>query len=863
MQAHLLEPKEVLDRLKTSSTGLTVAEAEERLKIHGPNLLNERKRTPAWLMFLGQFGDFIILVLIGAAIVSGVLGDLTDTIIILAIVFLNSLVGFIQEYNADRAMEALKKMAVLKTQVLRGGEQREVDASSLVPGDIVSLETGSSVPADLRLIETHSLQLDESTLTGESIPVVKEREALTDGALSLGDRINLAFKGTTVSYGHGLGVVIATGMNTELGRIANLLQDDESDTPLKQRMRHFGKNLSWIILLICLLLFGVGILRGEGLIPMLMLSISLAVAAIPEALPALITIALANGARKMVRRNALIRKLPAVETLGSVSFICTDKTGTLTLNQMKVTRVSDLSTEWIGGNKALDLTMALNHDVVLDPDGGYLGDPTEAALLESFLSVHGNDQYRQLRDTYPRVAEIPFDSDRKCMTTLHSFDGRFLVLTKGALESLLPLMDKSEDVRSLAAIAEEWSSEGERVLAFGYRFLDQIPEDFSWPLIERELKIAGLAAMIDPPRKDVAKAIELCELAGIRTVMITGDHVRTAEAIARKIGILKNGLRALTGQELSKMSQEEFDHEIEKIAVYARVSPEQKLRIIRTLQANGHFAAMTGDGVNDAPSLKAANIGVAMGINGTDVSKEASDMILLDDRFGTIVGAVEEGRKIYENIRKFIKYIMTCNSAEIWTLVLAPLAGMPIPLLPVHILWINLVTDGLPGLALADEKAEADIMQRPPRPSNESLFAGGVAYHIVWVGLLMAGLTLGTQAWCLYHKLENWQSIVFTVLAFTQLAHALSIRGERSYLFRQGILSNPKLIAAILLTFCLQLAVVYHPLMNQWFKTQPLSWEQLLACVGVAAVLFHAVEFEKWIKKMILIKKKKQTENHA
>lgn len=863
MQAHLLEPKVVLDRLKTSSTGLTVAEAEERLKIHGPNLLNERKRTPAWLMFLSQFGDFIILVLIGAAIVSGVLGDLTDTIIILAIVFLNSLVGFIQEYNADRAMEALKKMAVLKTQVLRGGEQREVDASSLVPGDIVSLETGGSVPADLRLIETHSLQLDESTLTGESIPVVKEREALTDAELPLGDRINLAFKGTTVSYGRGLGVVIATGMNTELGRIANLLQDDESDTPLKQRMRHFGKNLSWIILLICLLLFGVGILRGEGLIPMLMLSISLAVAAIPEALPALITIALANGARKMVRRNALIRKLPAVETLGSVSFICTDKTGTLTLNQMKVTRVSDFSTKWIGANKALDLTMALNHDVVLDPDGRYMGDPTEAALLESFLSVHGNDQYRQLRDTYPRVAEIPFDSDRKCMTTLHSFDGRFLVLTKGALESLLPLMDKSEDVRSLAAVAEEWSSEGERVLAFGYRFLDQLPEDFSWPLIEKELKIAGLAAMIDPPREDVAKAIELCELAGIRTVMITGDHVRTAEAIARKIGILKNGLRALTGQELSKMSQEEFDHEIEKIAVYARVSPEQKLRIIRTLQAKGHFAAMTGDGVNDAPSLKAANIGVAMGINGTDVSKEASDMILLDDRFGTIVGAVEEGRKIYENIRKFIKYIMTCNSAEIWTLVLAPLAGMPIPLLPVHILWINLVTDGLPGLALADEKAEADIMQRPPRPSNESLFAGGVAYHIVWVGLLMAGLTLGTQAWCLYHKLENWQSIVFTVLAFTQLAHALSIRGERSYLFRQGILSNPKLIAAILLTFCLQLAVVYHPLMNQWFKTQPLSWEQLLACVGVAAVLFHAVEFEKWIKKMILIKKKKQTENHA
>lgn len=863
MHVHQLESKEVLNQLKTGVQGLSSVEAHERLLIHGPNLLKEKKGTPAWLMFLSQFGDFIILVLIGAAVISGILGDLTDTIIILAIVMINSIVGFLQEYHADRALKALKKMAVLKTQVLRDGELQEADASVLVPGDVVNLETGVTVPADLRLLEVHSLQMDESTLTGESTPVTKIQDALYAEDLPLGDRLNMAFKGTSVAHGRGLGVVVATGMKTELGKIANMLQGDETETPLKQRMKQFGKNLSWIILLICFMLFGLGMLRGEGLIPMLMLSISLAVAAIPEALPALITIALANGARKMVRKNALVRKLPAVETLGSVSFICTDKTGTLTLNQMKVTRVQDFSSEWLENHKALDLIMALNHDVVLDPEGKLLGDPTEKALLESYLSVHGHESYRRIREAYPRVAEIPFDSDRKCMTTIHNFKDRFLILTKGALESLLPHMDQIEDVRLWVTVADAWATEGERVLAFGYRFMDRIPENFTWDIIETDLKIAGLAAMIDPPREDVTEAVERCSKAGIHTVMITGDHIRTAEAIARKIGILKNNLQALSGQELSKISQEEFEREVENIAVYARVSPEQKLRIIRTLQAKGHFAAMTGDGVNDAPSLKAANIGIAMGINGTDVSKEASDMILLDDRFGTIVSAVKEGRKIYENIRKFIKYIMTCNSAEIWTLFLAPLAGLPIPLLPVHILWINLVTDGLPGLALADEKAEADIMQRPPRPAQESLFAGGVGYHIIWVGILMAGLTLGTHAWCIHHKVENWQTMVFTVLAFTQLAHALSIRTERSFLFKQGIFTNWKLISALILTFALQMAVIYHPVMNEWFKTRPLSWEQLLSCVGVAGILFHAVEFEKWIKKLISQRKLKTHIHHA
>ncbi|MBK9270403.1 MAG: cation-translocating P-type ATPase [Saprospiraceae bacterium] len=852
MQPYRLNQNEVLEQFETSANGLTDAEAEERLSRQGPNKIEAHKKSPILWMFFRQFADFIILVLIVAAVMSGWIGDLADALIILIIVVLNATVGFVQEYKADRALEALKKMAVLHSKVIRNGEVKDLLSESLVTGDLVLLESGNSVPADLRLLEAHGLKLDESSLTGESVGVDKIAEQILEEHVELGDMRNLAYKGTTVTNGRAKGVVIATGMNTELGRIASMLQLKESDTPLKIRMKEFGKKLSFFIILICFLIFLVGILRGENLVAMLLISISLAVAAIPEALPALITVSLANGARRMVRKNALIRKLPAVETLGSVSIICTDKTGTLTLNKMKVLHHHIQDGAELENIPLLWLGVSLNQDVQIDANGQMMGDSTELAMVTEFIQQFGLEKHQQLRATFPRSLEIPFDSERKLMTTIHRANEKYLVVCKGAIEAIIQQSSIRPELSSeLQKIADAWASTGHRVIAFAYKMIDALPDDKNKTSLESNLIPCGLLAMMDPPRPEVLNAIDECKKAGVKTIMITGDHLLTANAIAHHIGLVNERSRSVSGKELSAMTEEEFMETVEKISVYARVSPEQKLKIIRTLQKKGHFVAMTGDGVNDAPSLKAADIGVAMGISGTDVSKESADMVLLDDRFGTIVSAIKEGRRIYDNIRKFVRYIMTCNSAEIWTLFLAPFVGLPIPLLPVHILWINLVTDGLPGLALAGERAEKDIMSRPPRPATESLFAQGIGLHIVWVGILMAGLTLGVQAWSVHQKMENWQTMVFTVLAFLQLAHALSIRGERTYLFKQGIFTNKWMIIAILFTFLLQLMVIYHPFMNRIFKTQPLDLNQLLICIGVAAVLFHAVEIEKWIKYLI------------
>lgn len=837
-----------LELLKTELGGLPTPEVVNRQNLYGPNELVQKKPKPPWLMFLLQFKDFMILILMVAAIISGIVGETTDTIIILIIVLLNAVIGFIQEYRAEKAIDALKKMSITITNVRRDGAVQALSSTELVPGDVVLLEAGNVIPADLRLLEANNLRIDESTLTGESVPVDKLSETLELDDSPLGDRFNLAYKGTLLTNGRGLGVVTATGMQTELGKIAQLLQGEEVDTPLKKRMAIFGKNLTYIILFICVIIFVAGWLRGEDALKMLLISISLAVAAIPEALPALMTIALARGANRMAKKNALVRKLPSVETLGSVSYICSDKTGTLTQNKMKV--VSSFATEpFIEGIEVspLLMVMALNQDVNVKSATELQGDSTEVAIVEAAIAQLGFESFQKLAQQFPRVAELPFDSDRKCMTTVHQFGERFLVLNKGAGESLWPALNSTIDQQHLEEMSDSWAVEGQRVLAFAYKILPSLPQPFSYETVETQVDFAGVVGIIDPPRKEVKRAISECKAAGIHPVMITGDHPATAAAIAREIGILKPDDQTLTGVTLAQLSEEAFLEQVENTTVYARVSPDQKLRIVKALQAKGHYTAMTGDGVNDAPSLKAANIGIAMGINGTDVSKEAAHMILLDDNFATIIKAVKEGRRIYDNIRKFIKYIMTCNSAELWTIFLAPLIGLPMPLLPIHILWINLVTDGLPGLALAGEKAEKDVMKRPPRGVNENIFADGLGYHIIWVGLLMAGVTLGVQAWSLQEG-GPWQTMVFTVLSLAQLGHALAVRGERSFLFQQGLFSNLPLIGSVFFTFLLQLAVIYVPFLNAIFRTQPLSLRELGICLGLAAVVFHAVELEKWVK---------------
>ncbi|MDZ4844526.1 MAG: cation-translocating P-type ATPase [Chitinophagales bacterium] len=851
MNWHLLNSEETLELLGSRLSGLNNIEAEELLQKHGQNLLQEKKKKSPWMIFLYQFKDVMILILLAAAVISGIIGGLKDSAVIMVIVVLNAVAGFIQEYRAEKAMEALKKMAASFAKVKRENKIAQIPAALLVPGDVVLLEAGDMLPADIRLIESHALKIEEASLTGESYPVEKSVHKLKDENTSLGDRVNMAYKGTLASYGRGVGVVVATGMKTEIGSIAKLLQEGESTTPLQKRLADFGKKLSIAVVGICILLYVVGVLRGEDPVKMLLTAISVAVAAIPEALPAVVTIALALGAKVLVKKNALIRKLPAVETLGSVTYICSDKTGTLTQNKMTV------KNSWVNAQQQqpdaftpqqfLLLCMSANQDTRQNENGKLIGDSTEVALVE--YATQQTDFSKTWEKEFERVYELPFDADRKMMTTVHRFKNEFIVITKGALESVLGICE-NKNVPEASADAEQLASEGQRVLAYSYKIIQQLPEDSTHEFLECKQQFCGLAGMIDPPREEAKQAVAECITAGIIPVMITGDHPLTAKAIAKEIGILRHPSdKIVTGIELSKMSQEDLEDEILRIRVYARVSPDQKLQIVKTLQKKQQFVAMTGDGVNDAPALKSANIGIAMGITGTDVSKEAAHMILLDDNFATIVKAVKEGRRIFENIRKFIKYTMTSNSGEIWTIFLAPLVGLPIPLLPIHILWINLVTDGLPGLALANEQAEKNVMQRPPRQTGESIFAHGLGWHILWVGLLMGAVCLGLQAWAIHVENSKWQTMVFTVLCFSQMGHALAIRSEHAYLFRQGIFSNKPLIGAVLLTFALQLALIYVPVFHEIFSTQPLTLFELLLCLAVSSVVFHAVEMEKLVKR--------------
>jgi Ca2+-transporting ATPase len=860
---HTLTVDEVAQRLETTPGGLNSEHAAKRLAHFGANELTEKRARSPWRMLIDQFSDFMIIVLIIAAIISGIVGEIEDTVAIIVIVILNAVIGFVQEYRAERAMAALKRMAEAGAHVLRDGHPKTINASELVPGDVVLLEAGNVVPADLRIIETARLKIDESALTGESVAVEKQTQALTIVAAPLGDKTCLAYKGTIVTYGRARGMVVAAGMSSELGKIAALLSEDgEMKTPMQNRLALFGKRLAMAALAICVLVFIVGVLRGEPLLLMFMTAISLAVAAIPEALPAVVTISLALGARKMIKQHALIRRLPAVETLGSVTFICSDKTGTLTQNKMHVTAIY---TDGALCDPLRDVkktepwpeflhALALSNDAHLDRHNKAQGEPTEAALLHAAQTA-GYDK-TSLEQEAPRLKELPFDSERKRMTTFHGAVGDVIGYTKGSPESILPrcnrvLMSGGErnvDPAALLKQAEAMAADGLRVLAVAYRRWTALPASEQPDELERELVFLGFVGLIDPPRGEAREAVAQCRSAGITPVMITGDHPATARAIASQLGILsESDGRVMTGVELAQLDQEAFEAEVEHVRVYARVDPAQKIRIVKALQDKGEVVAMTGDGVNDAPALKAANIGIAMGKGGTDVAREAAHMVLLDDNFATIVHAVRHGRRLYDNIRKFIRYAVTTNSAEIWTIFLAPFLGLPIPLLPIHILWINLVTDGLPSLALTAEPAERGIMRRPPRPVQESIFAHGMWQHMLWVGLLMAACTLMVQAWALHSGSAHWQTMVFTVLTISQLVHVMAIRFEKESLFSIGFFSNRPMTLTIMVTFLLQMATIYVPALNPIFKTEPLDGGELAACLAISSIVLLAVEIEKWL----------------
>jgi Ca2+-transporting ATPase len=839
--------------------GLTHEVVVLRRASFGENSIQEQGRRNLLRLLLSQFTDFMIVVLIVAAVISGMVGELVDSIAIVVIILLNGLIGFIQDYRAEQAINALRQLAAPTAKVRRNGRIQTLASNELVPGDIVLLEAGNIVPADLRALEIVQLLVNEASLTGESVSIEKDAAAVAAAQSSLGERSNMLYKGTVVTQGRGMGVVTATGMLTELGKIASLLETSgDSRTPLQRRLARFGQRLALAVLAVCAIIFAAGLFRGEPVLLMFLTAVSLAVAAIPEALPAVVTVSLALGARKMVQHHALVRRLPAVESLGSVTYICSDKTGTLTENSMRLEAVfadgvlqpglSSHGEFW----RQLGSALALNNEVAVNAKGKPVGDPTEVALYQAAHQAGFSKETLELER--PRIDEVPFDSMRMRMTTLHDSDDGVIAYMKGAPERVIPLCDAVlGDSGTTPLDKHEWqgqamslAEQGYRVLAVAYRHWQQRPDEGGDGL-ERNLTLLGLLALIDPPRAEVAEAVALCRQAGIIPVMITGDHPATAHAIAVRLGICAADDVVVTGADLAGMSDEQLAGQVETLKVYARVDPAQKIHIVTALQQRGHFVAMTGDGVNDAPALKRADIGVAMGRIGTDVAREASQLVLLDDNFATIVAAVREGRRIFDNIRKFIKYTMTSNSGEIWTLFLAPFLGMPIPQQPIHILWINLVTDGLPGLALSMEAGEKNIMRRPPRPPQESVFAHGMWQHMLWIGLLIGGVSIFTQAWAINHGLPHWQTMTFTTLTVAQLVHSIVIRSETESLFTIGLFSNKPLLGAVLLTLVLQLAVIYLPPLQPIFKTQALTAGELAFCLAMSGVIFIAVELEKWL----------------
>jgi len=881
----------VVAELDTSSTeGLTTDQVAERRERYGPNELEEAASVPAWRIFLAQFANTMIVVLLVAAGIMVAIGEPTDAIVIGAIVILNAAIGFFQEYRAEQAMAALRTMAAPSARVVRDGAELTVTAPELVPGDLIVFDAGDVVAADTRLTECPNLRVNESALTGESVPVDKTPDVIPEESGELvGDRRNMVFKGTAVVYGRARGIVVGTGMDTALGQIAGLLQAHQApSTPLQKRLAVLGRWLAAAAVFIAVVVFAVGIARGEDTEEMFLVAVSLAVAAIPEALPAVVTIGLAMGAQRMIRHHALIRKLPAVETLGSVTVICTDKTGTLTEGQMLVEKVWTLDQEGdVSGSgyepsgginvdghpadvdpgtplgKLMTAAVLCNDAVLVAPseagdEWALVGDPTEGALLA--LGAKAGFERERVNAEFPRTAEIPFDSERKRMVTIHrTADGSAgLVATKGAIEATI---DSIEQVATRAGDrdltpqlraevldqAAEFAAEGYRVLAIAGR---SVPDGVLSHVLESEqdLVLYGLAAMADPPRPESHAAVEACRTAGITPVMITGDHPATGKAIAARLGILDRDEQVMTGTQLAAESAGELSDEVNEIAVYARTSPEQKLDIVQAWKKRGDIVAMTGDGVNDAPALRTADIGVAMGVTGTEVAKEAADMVLTDDNFASIVTAVGEGRRIYDNIRRFVRYTLTSNAGEIWVMFLGPFVGLAIPLLPVQILWINLVTDGFPGLALGVEPAEPDVMERKPRPPDESIFAQGVWQQVIFIGLLMGFLTLGLGVWGEANG-RPWQTMIFTTLALLQLGNALAIRSERQSFFTLGPGTNKPLLWTVILTAALQILIIYWEPLQNLLHTEALSAAELGIVLVVSTGVFLAVEIEKLVRR--------------
>jgi len=967
---HQFEAVQVVRQLGTDSVGgLSVAEANQRLSQQGANELTEQPPKSPWLMLWEQLIGTTVVVLIVAAVVSALLGDWEDAAAILAIVIFNAILGFTQEYEAGKEFAALKKMAIPKARVCRSHEWQSLEARDLVVGDLIQIEDGDQIPADGRLLESINLRTQESAFTGEALAIEKNVEPLSGDDLPLGDRHNMVFMGTVATYGRGKAVVTETGMRTELGKIADSMQSVEQEqTPLQKRLDQLGKRLALASIGLVAIIFAFGLLRGEKFKDMFLTAVSLAVAIIPEGLPAVVTIALAIGARRMLKRQALIRKLPAVETLGSVTTICSDKTGTLTENRMTVTilalaghrvdlkesfaQVTSLldgkeSTFRPGSGSELDSPIALTlvgsalcNNAMLaantesntefknkfdtesaaksstNPDVQFgtrvsdieipkaIGDPTEIALVVA--ADHMGLGKSALEQLFPRVAEVPFDSDRKRMSTIHQFsqfshgkigdekvgngsvgngsvgngsagDGKvpqsvlknqlsslaqlppapYIVFTKGAVDGLLQQAsqvwtgDRTEPLtanweKRIRDANDKLAASGTRVLGVAFRMLQQLPQGIlQGEAIEQDLIYVGLVGMLDPARPEARDAVRTCTEAGIRTVMITGDHPLMAQHIAEDLDISRDG-KYLTGQQISQLSPTQLEDQVESISVYARVSPDQKLRIVEALKNRGQIVSMTGDGVNDAPALSKADIGVAMGIAGTDVAKEAADMVLLNDNFSTIVAAVEEGRVIYDNIRKFIRYSLTGNVSGVVIMLLAPLLALPLPLQPIQILWINLLADGLLAIALSVEPAENNVMQRPPYPPGESVFSRGIGRDIIWVGTLMGAAFLWLGYYGFTSGWQNWQTMVFATLAFSRMSLAFAMRSDRELLIHRGFLTNKPMLIAVLTTFILQMTVIYMPWMQGFFRTQSLPIEDLAICLSLSTIGFWAVEFQKF-----------------
>ncbi len=861
MKLHSCKKEDVLSRLSTNaSTGLSIEAVKKLQNQYGKNKLKEKKKKSNFQRFLEQFKDVMIIILIIAAIVSFTIvcieknwGELFEPALILLIVILNAIIGVYQEGKAEKALDALKNMSAPHARVIRDGKESVIDASELVPGDIIKLEAGDFVPADARLLESASLKSEESALTGESVP--SEKDALAEVAedAPLGDRSNMVFSGCSITYGTALAVVTATGMNTEMGKIADLLDSEsETQTPLQKKLAQLGKYLGIMALAACGVIFAVGILNDIPVMEIFMTSVSLAVSAIPEGLPAIVTIVLSIGVQRMVKKNALIRRLPAVETLGSASIICSDKTGTLTQNRMTLKKayVDGSDIEDITYNDSDSIkellkygTLCCDGSVVFSENGEqHIGDPTETAIV---YAAHKNGMPKdELNQKYQRLATIPFDSDRKLMTTVNKIDSKNIVIVKGAFDVMAKRCIKG-DLEKARAVTDSMSENALRVLAIGYKEIDSVPENPTSEELENGLTFMGLVGMIDPPREEAKAAAATCRKAGIKPVMITGDHVVTAKAIARELGIFKEGDLAITGAELDAMSEAELNNKVEQISVYARVSPENKIRIVKAWQRKGQVVSMTGDGVNDAPALRAADIGCAMGITGTDVAKGAADMTLTDDNFATIVDAVREGRGIYSNIKKVVGFLLGTNIGEVITVFIAMLLWHKTPLLSMQLLWINLVTDSLPAIALGMEPVESDIMERKPKPKNEGIFAGGLGIRVVLQGLMFAIITLFAFNYgiSVTGDLKVGQTMAFMVLAISQVLQSYNMRSDRS-LFKIGFFGNKTLNKAALASLVLVLVVLFTPLRIA-FGLEILSIGLYLVALGLIIVPTIIMEISK------------------